>query len=111
MESKEVKETKVFKGLNKTNKGINESRCLLAAEDIIYAQKKIVMDLEEKSRRVRSDIMVLSDLGPDNSTSLRPVHKDFDATAYVTKLQELKVEKALIDAELSIANATLSDLE
>jgi hypothetical protein len=69
---------------------------VLEVESFVQALKKEKLELQNK-------LANLTDLAPDNSYSLRPGSKDFNAKEWMLELHTTKMEIKLKDMELEVA--------
>lgn len=73
------------------------------------AQQNLVNKLKQDKTNVELRIAALTDLAPDSTDSLRPGSKDWDATKWVTDLQNAKQDLYQIDIQLKLAQETFDE--
>ena len=75
------------------------------SEEVLLELNSFINGLKKEKSQLKSKINKLTDLAPDNSTSLRPGHADFDAANWVKDLHQCRMELALKEVELEEAQA------
>jgi len=95
------------KNLAKSNKEIKAQRAELISESAQAEQEDLVRNLKRKRRELKTELMGLEDLSPDNSFSNNAVRGDFDAKQWVETLQRTEVMLLNNEIELSVAEKTL----
>lgn len=98
--------SKFKSNLTLSYKEIRGKRADLVTEDVKIAQEDIIRSLSDEKRALERKLMDLEDLSPDSEMSLHPGRKEFDPTHWVKTVQDTKVQLALIDQKLIIANET-----
>lgn len=73
------------------------------------AQQTIVNTLKQRKSELEMKIMNLTDLAPEDTTSLRPGSKDWDAAKWALDLQNAKVALYTTSIELKIAEDTYEE--
>lgn len=83
---------------------IRNQRAQIVAEDIQSEIESMIVTLEKKKREITKVKLNHTDIGPNETTSLRVVDESFNACNWVDDL--LRIEKDLlnIEIELEIAN-------
>lgn len=100
---------KFEKTLSASDKTIKETRAKQLGEDIILEVDTYINVIKRDLSKLNSKLNSLTDLAPDNTYSLRPGHKDFDASKWVAELHETKMDIKLKNIELEIANDIKSE--
>lgn len=93
--------------INKLSAGesvIRNQRAQIVAEDIQSEIESMIVALEKKKREVIKAKLSHTDIGPDETTSLRVVSEHFNAAVWVDELQALEKELLNVEIELEIAN-------
>lgn len=93
--------------INKLSAGeavIRNQRAQIVAEDIQSEIESMIVALEKKKREVIKAKLSHTDIGPDETTSLRVVSESFNAAVWVDELQALEKELLNVEIELEIAN-------
>lgn len=93
--------------INKLSAGesvIRNQRAQIVAEDIQSEIESMIVALEKRKREVIKAKLSHTDIGPDETTSLRVVSENFNAAVWVDELQALEKELLNVDIELEIAN-------
>lgn len=93
--------------LSASHKDLKETRARHLSIEAEEAQNDIIRDLEKRIREKEAKIYDLTDLAPGSTTSL--LFKKFDGPQWASELQKEKVEKALLEAELKIAENTFKE--
>lgn len=73
------------------------------------AQQNLVNSLKQQKIEIELKIANLTDLAPENTTSLRPGGKDWDAVLWVTDLQKAKQDLYTIEIQLKLAQETYDE--
>lgn len=73
------------------------------------AMTKKVTAIQDKIDAIEIEILDLTDLSVETKDSLRPGDKNFNATLWVEKLCALNLEQALLEQELSVAEAVQAE--
>jgi hypothetical protein len=94
---------KLQKKLTSGNEAIVNERANIIIDDIQSEIETVITNLEKKKRDVVKRKLNHADIGPDNSTSLRVVDENFDASDWVKTLMSLEKELVMIEIELNIA--------
>lgn len=81
-----MKECDLFKKLTSSPSGINEKRVGIAVMQIANSFSRKYQAIKEDEFKLQIKLESLTDLGPDDSVSLRPVSKDFDADQFVNEI-------------------------
>lgn len=86
--------------------GIKKQRATALAKETSDAQVDLIRVLEKEKRELDNELMNLTDLSPENSFDLRPGSKNYNATIWVKKMQDIQVELLNIEVQLEVALAT-----
>lgn len=97
--------SKFVKTLSASNAEIKETRAKMLAETTVLEVESFVQGLKKEKLELYNKLANLTDLAPDNTYSLRPGSKDFDAKAWVRELHSTKMEIALKEMELEEAQS------
>ena len=89
--------------------GIKRKRAENTATSAKLAQEALINDKRKAVQAVDAQLTKLLDIGPDSADSLRPVARDFDVTAWVNSVQEVKVAYKKALEHLTIAEATYTE--
>lgn len=95
---------KLEKKLSQGQTEIMNQRALIVSEDIQSEIESVITDLEKKRRELVKNKLNHTDIGPDNSTSLRVVDENFNASSWVSRLVDIEKALVLIEIELTVAN-------
>lgn len=95
---------KLEKKLSQGQTEIMNQRALIVSEDIQSEIESVITDLEKKRREIVKNKLNHTDIGPDNSTSLRVVDENFNASNWVSRLVDIEKALVLIEIELTVAN-------
>ena len=97
---------KFVTGLVQDAQGIKKQRATALGKETADAQIDLIRALEKEKRELDNELMNLTDLSPKNEYDLRPTSKAFNATNWVKKLQDIKVELENVKVQLEIALET-----
>lgn len=89
---------------------VRQRRALALVQRINLEQSALVTDLQRRQADLRAKLEDLSDLAPDDTTSLKFGSRDFDPKQWVKEVQEVKLALVQVDFELDIAQTTLKEL-
>ena len=89
--------------------GIKLKRAQNTATAAKLAQEALMNDHRKVVQAYEAELTSLLDIGPDSADSLRPVEKNFNAEAWVTRVQELKFQIKRANEKLAIAEATYNE--
>lgn len=105
--SKETKSTKnlFVRNLELTNKEIKGKRAIMYSEDAEIASQTFLDNLTTKRRNLNRSLLDLEDFHPETNTSLRVTKSNFDAQSWVSQMNRVQLDLALIEAEIKIAEA------
>ena len=95
--------------LTLSNKDLKGKRAGVAEEDAKIGAEDEIRQLTDKQRSIKRRLMEIEDFGPDNTTSLRPIHKDFNGRAWFKELSDLKLELELVSAHIKICNSAYDE--
>lgn len=82
---------------------IKEERASIMEQQTVLACDALINKLEQRRAGITSKIHKLTDIGPENTYSLRVGGPDFDAEKWVNDLHALNVSLALVDVDLDKA--------
>lgn len=94
---------KFEKMLSASDSAIKETRAKQLAEETILEVDTFINNLKRDISKLNNKLTSLTDLAPDNTYSLRPGSKDFDANKWMIELHETKMDKKLKAIELEVA--------
>ncbi len=100
---------KFYESLVASGDDVKGKRGELLVKSVKKAAKKKVDEIEEEIDALETTLLNLTDLGPENSYSLRPTAKGFDATKWIDEMFEAKVEIALKKVELEVAEGIVNE--
>lgn len=104
-----MKTNKFSKSISAGNNVLGE-RATIVASQAKRAQEDLIRELEGKRDDLKMNIIKMTDISPDNTQSLKPTGLAADnPKQWVADLHKAKVELALIEQELKIAQATLEE--
>lgn len=89
--------------LSASDSAIKETRAKQLAEDTILEVDAFITALRRELSKLNNKLTSLTDLAPDNTYSLRPGSKDFDASKWMNELHETKMDRKLKGIELEVA--------
>lgn len=75
------------------------------ADSAVLEVESFISNLKREKIKLENQINDLTDLGPENTYSLRPGGKDFDAAKWVRELHKTRMEISLKEVELEEAQA------
>jgi len=101
--------SKFVETLSASNQEIKEARAEMIAEETVIEVQQFVSNLKKEKLQLRNKITKLTDLAPDNSYSLRPGGKDFNAAKWVQELHQAKMDLKLKDIALAEAEAIMDE--
>lgn len=86
--------------------GIKLKRAENTAVAAKLAQESLINEKRKAVQVIESELTKHLDIGPDSADSLRPVDRNFNASAWVATTQDLKVALKKAQEHLDIAEAT-----
>jgi len=86
-----------------------DSRAAMVLKRAKAAMTKKLSDLDEKRDCIETEILNLTDLSVETKDSLRPGDKNFNAKEWVDKLCSLKMDLALLEDEIAIAEEVAAE--
>lgn len=95
--------SKFVRDLTASDKTIKETRAKALAEDTLLEVDAFISNLRRQKSKLNSKLNDLTDLAPDNTYSLRPGAKGFDAAKWVAELHQVRMELAVKVVELEEA--------
>ena len=75
------------------------------AEEVLLELNSFINGLKREKAQLKSKINKLTDLAPENTTSLRPGSADFEPSKWVKELHQCRMDLALKEVELEEAQA------
>lgn len=106
-------ETKVSKfeaQLTRSNKQISKDRAKRIKDAVNDEQLKLIMDLKAQIRNDENKLDAMMDLSTSNeTTSINVISPNFDASAFVRTINDLKQRIAIASEKLAIAEGTLNE--
>jgi len=104
------KNTNFVNQLKRGNAKIRTDRAQRIGKKVSNAHQRMCMDLEEKVANKEEELEAMMDLSTDNrNTSLNVVSPDFDAEAFVNKVNDLKVEIKLLKVKQEVSGETTEE--
>ena len=100
---------KFIKQLSANDSAIKETRAKQLSESVSIEAETLVNKLKKEKLQLQNQMEQLTDLAPEDNTSLRPGSKNFDATKWVTELHTLRMKLALKEIELKEAQAIYTE--
>lgn len=97
--------SKFERDLTASDKSIKETRAKALAEDTLLEVDAFISNLRREKSKLNSKLNDLTDLAPDNTYSLRPGAKGFDAAKWVAELHQVRMDMALKTIQLEEAQA------
>jgi hypothetical protein len=101
--------SKFVKTLSASNAEIKEARAKMLADTTVLEVESFVQALKKEKLELQNKLANLTDLAPDNTYSLRPGSKDFDAKLWVRELHSTRMEITLKEMELEEAQAIYNE--
>lgn len=89
--------------LSASNADIKSARAQLVADSTLDEVDSFISTIRKEKNQLSIKLNNLTDLAPDNSYSLRPGSKDFDAAKWVKELHSTKMQLELKTVELEVA--------
>ena len=97
---------KLERKLSADNRAVISARAKNAMDDCAAEMDTLIAKLEKNKRNAVKELTNLTDIGPDNTTSLRVVDESFNAERWIQQIHELKMEIRLADIEIKVALET-----
>ncbi len=101
--------SKFVSTLSSSNQEIKEARAQMIGDETVLEVTQFVNGLKKERMLLKNKIVKLTDLAPDNSYSLRPGGKDFNAAKWVQELHQTKMDLKLKEIELAEAESILNE--
>jgi hypothetical protein len=101
--------SKFVKTLSASNAEIKEARAKMLADTTVLEVESFVQALKKEKLELQNKLANLTDLAPDNTYSLRPGSKDFDAKLWVRELHSTRMEITLKEMELEEAQSIFNE--
>lgn len=89
--------------------GIKLQRATALSKETADAQIDLIRGLEKEQRELENELMNLTDLSPDNAFDLKPGGKNYNATTWVKKMQEINIALLELEIQLSVARDTQTE--
>lgn len=107
---KKSTDTNFVSQLKRSNSKIRSDRAVRIGNKVSNAHARMCMDLEEKVAGMEDQLEAMMDLSTDNqTTSLNVVSPNFDASEFVSKVNDLKVKIKIVKEKLEIAQETTKE--
>lgn len=100
---------KLEKMLSADNQSVLSARAKNAMDDCKAEMDSLIANLNKKKRNHVKELTNLTDLGPENSTSLRVVDETFNAEEWIKQLHKLKLTIRLCEIEIQTAEEIKSE--
>ena len=85
------------------NDSIKKERAVSLSSRLKTEMTDLINGITKRKNELEGEIMDITDVGSEDSTSLRPGGKNFDTKGWVEGLFNAKVSLALVETELKIA--------
>lgn len=89
--------------LSAGSKEVLSDRAKNLSDEVILEVETFISNLKREKIQLSNKINNLTDLGPDNTYSLRPGAKDFKASSWMKELHQSRMELKLKIVELEVA--------
>ena len=94
---------KLERMLSADNRAVISARAKNAMEEISAEMSTLIANLEKDKREHVKKLTNLTDIGPDNATSLRVVDENFNAEKWLKEIHQLKMDIRLKEIEIKVA--------
>lgn len=101
--------SKFEKMISASNSTTLANRASDLAEEVSLELNSFINNLKREKSQLKSKINKLTDLAPENTTSLRPGHPDFNAANWVAELHQCRMDLSLKEVELTEAQNILDE--
>lgn len=91
--------------LSSSNAEIKATRAQSLADTTVLEVESFIQNLKKEKLQLANKLNNLTDLAPDNSYSLRPGNKDFNAQAWIKELHTTRMDLKLKAVQLDEAQA------
>lgn len=91
--------------LSASNADIKETRAKTLSENTVLEVDSFINNLKREKSQLATRLTNLTDLAPDNTYSLRPGSKDFNAAQWVKELHKTRMDIKLKEIELAEAQS------
>lgn len=95
--------------LSASNTDIKTARAQALAESTVLEVEAFISSLKRERNVLNTKLTNLTDLAPDNTYSLRPGSKDFDAARWVKELHTTRMDLSLLDIKIKEADAIFNE--
>lgn len=95
--------------LSASNADIKSARAQALSESTVLEVESFIQNLKREKLQLGNKLNNLTDLAPDNTYSLRPGSKDFNASAWVKELHKTRMDLKLKTIELEEAEAIYNE--
>lgn len=89
--------------LSASNAEIKVARAKSLSDSTVLEVESFIQNLKREKNQLANKLNNLTDLAPDNSYSLRPGSKEFDAAKWMKELHTTKMDLELKEIELKAA--------
>lgn len=96
---------KFAQALSASDKSIKETRANMLADTTVLEVEAKISNVKRDLNTLKNKMNQLTDLAPDNTYSLRPGHKDFNAAKWMEELCQVKLDIRLKTIELEVAES------
>ena len=101
--------TKFSSMLSASDQNIKAARAEAIAESTVLEVEAFIANLKRDKNTLKAKVTSLTDLAPDNSYSLRPGNKDFNAANWMKELHQVRMALKLKEIELTEAQAIYNE--
>jgi outer membrane protein TolC len=95
--------------LTGSDASIKKTRATQLSDDTQLEVDAFITNLKREKSKLNSKLNSLTDLAPDNTYSLRPGSKDFDAAKWMSELHQTRMDILLLEVKLKEAEAINND--
>lgn len=95
--------------LSAGSKEVLNDRAKNLSAEVVLEVEAFISNLKREKIQLSNKLNNLTDLGPDNTYSLRPGAKDFKATAWVKELHQTRMDLKLKTVELEEAQVIYNE--
>jgi hypothetical protein len=100
MADKNTKQSRFVQMLTASDKTIKANRAQHLADSTVLEVEAKMTEIRRRKNTLVNKITDLTDLAPENTYSLRPGSKDFNASKWTEELFKTKLDLKLVDIEL-----------
>jgi polysaccharide deacetylase 2 family uncharacterized protein YibQ len=91
--------------ISASNSATLSSRAADLENEVLIEVESFINNLKREKAQLKTKVNKLTDLAPENTTSLRPGHPDFEASEWIKNLHQCRMDLALKEVELTEAQA------